>query len=305
MKFNLELEGVLNTEKMFYEGDLKAEEKLLLIFLNYKRNIQKKEELDLTELQEGCKESITEMLFRLQLKGYVKVAEGKIVVSFKNDGNKICTRCNLDKPLEDFNKGTDPLGKDAYCKTCRAELSKEYRDEQDPEERRAYERIYKAKKNLEGRIERLKNAVNDMVRDNKDLDIATVCLRANMLKETIDSYPELAEIIEKGRERLLKIRQAQREAEERRRNTIVRMDARTGIIESVEVKEPAKVLSQAITQESYRGVPNNFDEMEKKDQALELLKAGNWKQKEISEYVGLSQPEISRLKKLFTDKGLL
>jgi hypothetical protein len=41
---------------------------------------------------------------------------------------KTCTKCNIEKSLDDFNNHPDgPMGKDTQCKKCKAEYAREYR----------------------------------------------------------------------------------------------------------------------------------------------------------------------------------
>jgi hypothetical protein len=44
--------------------------------------------------------------------------------------NKVCTKCNKEKSIEEFNKRSDSKdGKDIYCKTCKSEMTNKWKKE--------------------------------------------------------------------------------------------------------------------------------------------------------------------------------
>jgi len=78
---NLKKIGRLEIEKLYMDSDLNGEEKMLLIYLSHLAKTSDK--VDTGELQNGSKVNVMETLFKMQLKGYIKVINGNVVLSFK------------------------------------------------------------------------------------------------------------------------------------------------------------------------------------------------------------------------------
>jgi hypothetical protein len=304
MKFKLEVTGILDVEKLFYESNTTSEEKMLLVFLHNQKKERNKEELDLEEIQQDKPERITELLFKLQLKGYIRVENGSVTLLFGSDEQKQCSKCGEPKlPDEFYNNSTAPDGKDNYCKECRNAINRD-RDE-NPEEKRAYEREYKAKKTLEERIERVKEAVDELVRRDEEVHIENVIIKTNLQRVTIESYPELGEIINAGIEKQKKIRRAQREAEEARRKNALKyqIDTRSGLMTSVDSPDEETTTEPEEAKQNDYKPEKPFDKMNKKQKVLHMFKTSNLRQKEIADYIGISQGAVSVYKKQLQNEG--
>lgn len=113
---------------------------------------------------------------------------------------KKCSLCKTKKSLSEYYRGSNPDGHDNYCKNCRLSLNKLRDLSQDSELRRAYDRGYKARKNIEARMGRVHRACKELQEKNFAVTLSNVALRSRLKEETIKRYPELMTIIELERE---------------------------------------------------------------------------------------------------------
>lgn len=111
--------------------------------------------------------------------------------------HKICGRCKIDQPLENYSNGNGRFGKSTACRSCRAEQNKalrEIRKEQNSAYRKAWEEEHKEARQAYFREykekfpEKLKAAKSKWKSSNKDAVNASTHKRRSLLKESAENY---------------------------------------------------------------------------------------------------------------------
>ena len=146
-------------------------------------------------------------------------------------------------------------------------------------------------------IQNVKAAVDELVRADKEPDSWNVSSKAGLRSEFVEKAPELTELIHQGKERLQKIRAAERLAEEQRRQNALKYTVdKSGSVVSVET--PKKEEIEYKTEKA-------FDEMNLKEKVLHLYKTSKMSQKQMADYIGTSQGSVSVTKRRLEKEGKL
>ena len=139
----------LDLENLMFESELKPQSKVLLLYLNAQTNLQY---INTDEwVAKNDKMNMYELLFDLQLHGYIKAEDG--MVELNKDQREVFKRCHMcdkRKNVKHFSASTSGTqGLHNYCKPCHKIWRDEYNANRDKDERRQYDRNYKARRKEE------------------------------------------------------------------------------------------------------------------------------------------------------------
>lgn len=286
MKVIIEQQGKLTFEKLYREKELSAEDKLFILYLQQMTRVRQGSEIDLNEIyHEG---NIFESLMKMQLKGYIQASDGKLTLTFSQEGMKNCIGCLEDKEMDEYsNNKSQNDGKDNYCKECRLKINQEYRQSEGYEQSRLKSQeklnIKRREERDTGKLKRLEDSMKEALENDLRIDHDLMVARG-FSQNFIFNNEEAHELIEVYRE-LSRKKYADKVAEEyalKKKGNTYQVDK----FGSVQILQEEEKKEEKVTEKA-------FDDMKTKEKVVHLYNMGGFSQKDIAEYIGISQATVS------------